>query len=52
VANAIRECAFQTSSLPVILSLEMHCGLKQQRVIAQVLQDALVNALVSVRCPF
>ena len=31
VAKAIAECAFVTSELPVILSLEMHCSPPQQR---------------------
>ena len=31
VAAAIAECAFETSSLPVVLSLEMHCSAPQQR---------------------
>ena len=30
VAKAVAECAFVTSELPVILSLEMHCSVKQQ----------------------
>ena len=35
-AIAVAETAFATCDLPVILSLEMHCSPKQQRVIAQV----------------
>ena len=32
VVEAINECAFKTSDLPVHLSLEMHCSLPQQAI--------------------
>jgi len=35
VALAVAECAFVTSKLPVILSLEMHCSPKQQAELAK-----------------
>ena len=34
VAQAVAECAFITSDLPVLLSLEMHCSSKQQHRLA------------------
>jgi len=37
VANAIAVCAFTSSRLPVVLSLEMHCSPMQQRCIAHYL---------------
>ena len=49
VAKAIGECAFVTSELPVILSLEMHCSPPQQNKIAKLLQQHLGNALLPVR---
>ena len=49
VAKAISECAFVTSELPVILSLEMHCKPAQQRVLANMLVEHLGPALLLVR---
>jgi len=37
VVAAVAECAFLTSDLPVILSLEMHCSPRMQREIAMLL---------------
>jgi len=37
VIKAIAECAFVTSKLPVVLSLEMHCTAKQQHKIGKLL---------------
>ena len=51
VAKAIGECAFVTSELPVILSLEMHCSSEQQRRIAAMLVEHVGDALLSVRAP-
>lgn len=34
--RAIAECAFITSDLPVVLSLEMHCSQKQQQRAAEI----------------
>jgi len=46
--KAIEQTAFRTSDLPVILSLEMHCSLKQQLKLANlfttILKDKLVKA--------
>ena len=50
VAAAIAECAFVTSELPVILSLEMHCTPKQQNKLAKSLVSRLGNTLMAVRC--
>lgn len=49
VARAVGECAFVTSELPVILSLEMHCSPEQQHRIAQMLVKHVGDALLSVR---
>jgi len=46
VAKAIGECAFVTSDLPVVLSLEMHCSPPQQRHIARMLIKYLDEALL------
>lgn len=35
VVDIIKKSAFQTSSLPVILSIENHCSLQQQAKMAQ-----------------
>ena len=35
VTKAVAECAFVCSEMPVILSLEMHCSPRQQRLIAE-----------------
>lgn len=47
VAKAIEECAFVTSELPVILSLEMHCSPPQQHQIAELLIQHLGGMLMS-----
>ncbi|EOD23754.1 hypothetical protein EMIHUDRAFT_116213 [Emiliania huxleyi CCMP1516] len=47
VVSAIAESAFVTSDLPVILSLEMHCGKKGQRQIAEMLVAAFGDRLLS-----
>uniref|UniRef100_A0AC35FY66 Phosphatidylinositol-specific phospholipase C X domain-containing protein n=1 Tax=Panagrolaimus sp. PS1159 TaxID=55785 RepID=A0AC35FY66_9BILA len=36
VCEAIAETAFKTSDFPVILSIENHCGVEQQKVISQI----------------
>nr|XP_055058278.1 1-phosphatidylinositol 4,5-bisphosphate phosphodiesterase delta-1b isoform X1 [Misgurnus anguillicaudatus] len=47
VIQAIKEYAFKTSAYPVILSLENHCGLEQQKVMAQHMISILGDALVT-----
>ncbi|KAF2983629.1 hypothetical protein EK904_005557 [Melospiza melodia maxima] len=50
VIKAIKNYAFQTSPYPVIISLENHCSVEQQKVMAQhmttILQDMLLVAPV------
>ncbi|XP_061652211.1 1-phosphatidylinositol 4,5-bisphosphate phosphodiesterase delta-1-like isoform X1 [Phyllopteryx taeniolatus] len=45
--KAIKEYAFKTSQYPVILSLENHCCVEQQEVMAQHLRSILGSALVT-----
>ncbi|XP_061926287.1 1-phosphatidylinositol 4,5-bisphosphate phosphodiesterase delta-1b [Entelurus aequoreus] len=45
--KAIKEFAFKTSEYPVILSLENHCSVEQQKVMAQHLSSILGSALVT-----
>lgn len=47
VIKAIKEYAFKTSEYPVILSLENHCGVEQQKIMAQYLTSILGSALVT-----
>ncbi|XP_067651941.1 1-phosphatidylinositol 4,5-bisphosphate phosphodiesterase gamma-1-like isoform X2 [Haliotis asinina] len=46
VVKSIKANVWQTSEYPVILSLENHCSLTQQRYMAQVLKDAFKDELV------
>jgi len=45
VAKAVAECAFITSELPVVLSLEMHCSPPQQRQLALMMVKHIGEAL-------
>uniref|UniRef100_H3CR59 Phosphoinositide phospholipase C n=1 Tax=Tetraodon nigroviridis TaxID=99883 RepID=H3CR59_TETNG len=45
--KAIKDYAFQASDYPVILSLENHCSVKQQQVMAHHLSSILGSALVT-----
>uniref|UniRef100_UPI0037E72DD9 1-phosphatidylinositol 4,5-bisphosphate phosphodiesterase delta-1-like isoform X2 n=1 Tax=Semicossyphus pulcher TaxID=241346 RepID=UPI0037E72DD9 len=45
--KAIKEYAFKASDYPVILSLENHCSVEQQEVMAQHLSSILGSALVN-----
>uniref|UniRef100_A0A6Q2XH23 Phosphoinositide phospholipase C n=1 Tax=Esox lucius TaxID=8010 RepID=A0A6Q2XH23_ESOLU len=47
VIKAIREYAFKTSEYPVILSLENHCTLDQQKLMAQHMRTILGSALLT-----
>eukprot|EP00966_Prymnesium_polylepis_P034116 793257-Prymnesium_polylepis.1 len=47
VIKAVAECAFFTSELPVILSLEMHCSPKQQHKLAQKMVEHLGQTFVT-----
>ena len=45
MAKAVSDCAFTTSSLPVILSLEMHCSPENQHRLAQSMVKHIRSAL-------
>lgn len=45
--KAIKEYAFKTSDYPVILSLENHCSVEQQQVMARHMSSILGSALVT-----
>ncbi|XP_076016671.1 1-phosphatidylinositol 4,5-bisphosphate phosphodiesterase delta-4 [Genypterus blacodes] len=55
VVATIKEYAFKTSDFPVILSLENHCGVEQQTVMAQhlsqILGDTLLTTLLDGQIP-
>jgi hypothetical protein len=44
--TAIAECAFGTSTLPLSLSLEMHCSPRQQAKVAELLRSGLGEMLL------
>ncbi|TPX46558.1 phosphoinositide phospholipase C [Synchytrium endobioticum] len=46
VIEAIAKYAFVASSYPLILSLEMHCGVEQQDYMAKVLRDSFGDLLL------
>ena len=47
VIGAIGKYAFLVSPYPVIISLEVHCGLEQQRIMADILRTTLKDHLVT-----
>ncbi|XP_035384356.1 1-phosphatidylinositol 4,5-bisphosphate phosphodiesterase delta-1b isoform X2 [Electrophorus electricus] len=47
VIKAIKEYAFKTSNYPVILSLETHCSVDQQKLMAQHMTTILEDALIT-----
>nr|XP_046259318.1 1-phosphatidylinositol 4,5-bisphosphate phosphodiesterase delta-4 [Scatophagus argus]XP_046259319.1 1-phosphatidylinositol 4,5-bisphosphate phosphodiesterase delta-4 [Scatophagus argus] len=47
VISTLKEYAFKASDFPVILSLENHCGVEQQTVMAQHLSQILGNTLLT-----
>ncbi|XP_029463990.1 1-phosphatidylinositol 4,5-bisphosphate phosphodiesterase gamma-2 [Rhinatrema bivittatum] len=47
VVQAIKDHAFITSDLPVILSIEEHCSLEQQRHMAKVFKDLFGDLLLT-----
>ncbi|KAK4046979.1 hypothetical protein OIO90_006371 [Microbotryomycetes sp. JL221] len=49
ILEAIREYAFLSSPYPVILSMEVHCGLSQQDKLAEIMRLVLGDMLVSKR---
>ena len=46
VVNTIKEHAFVTSDYPLILSIEDHCSLAQQRIMASVFQEVFGDMLI------
>lgn len=46
VCHAIRDSAFETSDLPVIVSLEVHAGLEQQQIMVEIMRHAWKGLLV------
>jgi hypothetical protein len=47
VIKVVKRDAFVTSDYPVVLSLEVHCGLKQQDRMAEILKEILGDILVT-----
>ena len=48
VCYAIRDSAFVTSDLPIIVSLEVHAGLQQQEIMVEIMREAWEGMLVDV----
>lgn len=48
VCNAIRDSAFVTSDLPVIVSLEVHACLQQQQTMVEIMQEAWKGLLIDI----
>lgn len=48
VCHAIRDSAFVTSDLPVIVSLEVHASLEQQETMVEIMEDAWKGLLLEV----
>ncbi|KAJ5965936.1 hypothetical protein N7481_012650 [Penicillium waksmanii] len=48
IAYAIRDSAFVTSDLPVIISFEVHANLEQQQIMVDIIHDAWKGLLVEV----
>ncbi|KAK7984823.1 1-phosphatidylinositol 4-5-bisphosphate phosphodiesterase 1 [Apiospora saccharicola] len=54
VCKAVRETAFETSNLPIIVSLEVHAELEQQDLMVQIMKEEWAGVLVEepfVNCP-
>ena len=49
VCHAIRESAFVTTELPVIVSLEVHANLEQQEIMVEIMKDAWKGVLVDIK---
>jgi hypothetical protein len=47
IARAIARYAFLASPFPLILSVELHCGLPQQVLLSKILNEEFGDALVS-----
>ncbi|ODM95281.1 1-phosphatidylinositol 4,5-bisphosphate phosphodiesterase gamma-1 [Orchesella cincta] len=50
VLQTIKKYAFVKSAYPIILSIENHCSIQQQKVMAQMLQETFQDSLVSHPC--
>ncbi|KEF51788.1 uncharacterized protein A1O9_12125 [Exophiala aquamarina CBS 119918] len=48
VCNAIRESAFVSTDLPLIVSLEVHASPPQQEIMVQIMKEAWSNLLVNI----
>lgn len=48
VCNAIRDNAFVTSDLPVIVSLEVHACLEQQQIMVEIMQESWNGLLINI----
>ncbi|KAL1968314.1 hypothetical protein VTN77DRAFT_2149 [Rasamsonia byssochlamydoides] len=48
VCHAIRDSAFVTSDLPVIVSLEVHASLEQQQIMVDIMQEVWKGLLVDI----
>lgn len=46
VCRAVRESAFETSNLPIIVSLEVHCDYEQQELMVQIMKEEWAGVLV------
>jgi hypothetical protein len=49
ICEAIEKSAFVTSPYPVIISAEVHCGVVQQRLVAEIMKDVFREKLVDER---
>ncbi|KAE9399900.1 PLC-like phosphodiesterase [Gymnopus androsaceus JB14] len=47
ICHAIAKYAFRASPYPVILTLEMHCGVQQQNLLVDIMKNAFGDALIS-----
>ncbi|CAL8143151.1 unnamed protein product [Orchesella dallaii] len=50
VLQTIKKYAFVKSAYPIILSIENHCSIQQQKVMAEMLQETFQDSLVSHPC--
>ena len=48
VCDAIRDAAFVASDLPVIVSLEVHCGAEQQEIMVEIIKQSWKGMLVQI----
>ncbi|KFX98723.1 hypothetical protein O988_04223, partial [Pseudogymnoascus sp. VKM F-3808] len=51
VCRAVRESAFQTTNLPLIVSLQVGCDLDQQEVMVQIMKEEWAGVLVDTAHP-